>query len=339
MPDANVPDPARIFQMINAYQVSSALSGAIDLGLFTALGGEAKSAATLAADIGAAEKGVRVLCDFLTVHGLLEKNDDVYLNAPDAAMFLDQQSPAYFGTVAKFMTASDVSEGFADVGGVVRNGGTLLEGSGTVEPNNPIWVDFARSMVPLMIPSGMFIADLLAQEGDLDAPIKVLDIAAGHGMFGILIAQKFANAEIVALDWPEVLDIATDNAERAGVADRHSRIEGSAFEVDLGDGYDVVLLTNFLHHFSVDTCTDLLRKAHASLNPDGKAVTLEFVPNDDRVTPPDQATFAMIMLATTAEGDAYTFAELESMAAAAGFSSSEMHRPPGPPQTVVVSTK
>lgn len=165
------PTPERIFQIINAYQSSAALKGALDLGLFTALGGDARTAGSLAESLGASEKGVRVLCDFLTA--------------------------------------------------VVRKGGTLMEGQGTVEPENPIWVDFARNMV----------------------------------------------------------------------------------------------------------------------KPGGRAVTLEFVPNDDRITPPEQASFALIMLATTAAGDAYTFAELEAMAAEAGFSTSELHRIEGPPQSVIVSRR
>jgi hypothetical protein len=94
-----------------------------------------------------------------------------------------------------------------------------------------------------------------------------------------------------------------------------------------------------LHHFDRAACTALLRKVHAALNPRGRAVTLEFVPNEDRVTPPDQAWFSMIMLATTASGDAYTFAELEGMAADAGFGRSELHRLAVAPQSVVVSTK
>ena len=45
----------------------------------------------------------------------------------------------------------------------------------------------------------------------------------------------------------------------------------------------------------------------------------EFVPNDDRVTPPDAARFSMMMLGTTASGDAYTYRDLERMHVAAGF--------------------
>ena len=83
----------------------------------------------------------------------------------------------------------------------------------------------------------------------------------------------------------------------------------------------------------------MLRKVHTALDAGGRAVALEFVPNEDRVSPPDQAFFAMIMLATTAAGDAYTFSELQGMAADAGFRSSELYRLTMAPQSVVVSTR
>ncbi|MCH7826024.1 MAG: class I SAM-dependent methyltransferase [Acidobacteria bacterium] len=128
-----------------------------------------------------------------------------------------------------------------------------------------------------------------------------------------------------ALDWGKVLRIASENAAARGLADRHTTIVGDAFEVDFGGSYDLVLLTNFLHHFDPLTCESLLAKAHAALKEGGRAVTLEFVPNDDRISPPTPALFAMTMLVTTPSGDAYTFGELEAMAAAAGFSRSELH--------------
>jgi ubiquinone/menaquinone biosynthesis C-methylase UbiE len=175
--------------------------------------------------------------------------------------------------------------------------------------------------------------------GSEERPLKVLDIAAGHGTFGITIAERHPETEVVALDWPAVLEVAKENADKAGLDGRHTRLPGNAFDVEFGNGYDVVLLTNFLHHFDVPTCTKLLRKVHGALNDGGRAVTLEFVPNEDRVSPAEQASFAMMMLATTASGDAYTFRELESMAADAGFANNELHRMVGPPQSVIVSTK
>ena len=94
---------------------------------------------------------------------------------------------------------------------------------------------------------------------------------------------------------------------------------GNAFDVDFGGPYDAVLLTNFLHHFDEATCITLLKKIRAALKPGGVTAVLEFVPNEDRVTPPDAARFSMMMLGTTASGDAYTYRDLERMHVAAGF--------------------
>src|SRR5439155_2716429 len=140
---------------------------------------------------------------------------------------------------------------------------------------------------------------------EADRKFKVLDIAAGHGLFGIMVAKAFPNAEIYAVDWANVLTVATENAVKFGVFDQYHLIKGDAFDVDFGDGYDVVLVTNFLHHFDAETCTGFMQKVNAALTPEGKAMTLEFVPNDDRVSPPGEALFALIMLAATPAGDAY----------------------------------
>ena len=339
MSEQNLPTPERIFHAINGIQSSAAVKAGLELGLFTALGRESKTAGALSKMIGASERGMRILCDFLVIGGLLEKEGAEYRSSPDAALFLDENSSAYFGSAARFLLGANVFDSFSDVAGAVRKGGTLLEGQGTVEPDNPMWAEFARSMVPLMKPSAEFISDLVTRDIAKDKPFRVLDVAAGHGLFGIEIATRHPKAEVVALDWTAVLDVVSENAEKAGVADRLTRLPGNAFDVDFGEGHDVALLTNFLHHFNVATCTELLRKVYRSLNYGGRAVTLEFVPNKDRVSPPQQASFALSMLVTTVSGDAYTYKQLESMAADAGFARSELHRMQGLPQSVVVSTK
>lgn len=167
--------------------------------------------------------------------------------------------------------------------------------------------------------------------------MKVLDIAAGHGMYGIGIAKKNPNAQIVALDWPSVLKVAEENAETAGVSDRYVTRPGSAFEADFGTDYDVVLLTNIFHHFNPPTCEMLMHRVRAALKPTGKAVTLEFVPNEDRVTPPAAAAFALNMLVGTDAGDAYTLSEYETMFASAGFAKTTLHQVPEMPQRVLIS--
>ncbi len=181
------------------------------------------------------------------------------------------------------------------------------------------------------------LADLIG--GDRQQPLRVLDIAAGHGLFGIAVAERYPQARITALDWPGVLAVAAENAKRAGIADRHSLRPGSAFDIDWGGPYDVVLLTNFLHHFDLLTCEQIAKKALSALVPGGRAITLDFIPEADRITPPATATFALTMLATTARGDAYTFAEYDQVFARAGFTRSDFHALPPTTQQAVVSHK
>lgn len=335
MPDSlPPPSPVLLFETLNAYQRTSVLATALELGLFTIVGEGARDVASIAAGCQASERGTRILCDYLVVIGFLTKHEGEYGLTRDSAAFLDRRSPTYMGDTADFLLSPVLTRAFADLTPVVRTGATGLGGQGTVEDEHPVWVEFARAMAPMMRPQ----AEELVRAVPLPTGrrLRILDVAAGHGVFGIAFARAYREAEVTALDWPRVLDVARENAYLAGVENRVFLQPGSAFTEELGEGCDVVLLTNFLHHFDRESCTALLRRMHTALAPEGRAITLEFVPNPDRVSPPGSALFAMTMLATTASGDAYTFAEYEEMFAAAGFSRSELvHLQAGMEQVIV----
>ena len=335
-PAATQPTPQLFFQTINAYQQTEGLKAAIELETFTAIGEGKTTAPEIAKRCGTSERGMRILCDFLCIIGFLTKDGNRYSLTADSAMFLDKRSPAYLGGVTEFISSPMLTDPFRNFADAVRKGGTTMPDGGTVSHDNPIWVKFARAMAPMMALPARLMAKLVDPAGD--RKLEILDIAAGHGLYGIEFAKNNPQATVVALDWPNVLEVARENATAAGVADRFSTIEGSAFDVDYGAGYDLILLTNFLHHFDPPTNETLLRKVHAALAEDGRAVTLEFIPNEDRISPPE-ASFSVMMLGGTEGGDAYTFRELEKMFAKAGFSASEMHALPPSIQRVVVSNK
>lgn len=333
----NRPTPERIFSLLNAFQNTAALRSGIELDVFTAIGAGSNTPALLAAKTGASDRGLRILCDYLTIMGLLTKEDGRYGLTPDSAIFLDRHSPACLGSVVGFLGAEWHRANVQSLTAAVVKGGSAGAHADNSKPQDAVWVAFAKSMAPLTVPAANFIAQLV---GASDAkPCVVLDIAAGHGMYGITIARKNQNARIVALDWPAVLAVAFENAQAAGVAERYEARPGSAFETDFGTCYDVVLLTNIFHHFDQPTCEILMRKVHSALKPGGKAVTLEFVPNEDRVSPPVAAAFSLNMLVGTDAGDAYTFSEYQKMFANSGFAKTEFHQIPDMPQQVLVSEK
>jgi 2-polyprenyl-3-methyl-5-hydroxy-6-metoxy-1,4-benzoquinol methylase len=331
------PSPERIFNAMVAFQETEALKAAIELDIFTAIADGANTAKSLAAKTGASERGMRILCDYFTVKEFLTKKTNQYSLTEESATFLNRHSPACLGSMIDFLASPWSRRNFGALAEAVRKGGTASETGDHRKAHEEVWVNFARSMAPLTIPAAEFIAGLT---GAAEAkPSKVLDIAAGHGMYGITVARRNPRAEIVAVDWPAVLEVAKENAKKFGVAERYTARPGSAFEVEFGNAYDFVLLTNIFHHFDPPTCEKLMRRVHQALDPAGKAITLEFVPNEDRVSPPMAAAFSLVMLAGTDQGDAYTFPQYEKMLGNAGFAKTTLHPIPDVPQQVLISEK
>ncbi|MEP6937386.1 MAG: methyltransferase [Chthoniobacterales bacterium] len=328
MHDDAAPSPVLFFETLTAYQKTAALKAALELDLFTAIGAVPATSAEIAARCKASERGIRILCDYLTILTFLEKSAERYSLTTDSATFLNRGSPTFAGGTAGFLLAPSLRTNFDHLSAAVRKGGTADAEHGTIAPEHPVWIEFARGMAPMMFPQAEALADLLSLAPG--GTTKVLDISASHGAYGMAVARRNADIHLVALDWEPVLKLTRENAEKAGLAERFSTIDGNAFDVELGRDYDVILIPNFLHHFDAATCVDFLRKVKTALRDGGRVAIVEFVPNPDRISPPEAASFSLVMLATTPAGDAYTFAEFQEMLSQAGFGETERHPlPPG----------
>jgi ubiquinone/menaquinone biosynthesis C-methylase UbiE len=320
-----------------AFQRSAALKTAVDLEIFTKIAGGNKTAADIAKAAEASERGVRILCDSLTVIGFLNKSGSEYSLTDASAAFLDKNSQMYLGSAVDFIMSPSQRRGFDDLTSAVKNGGSSVSGDASMDPESEMWVQFARSMAPLMFPTAQAVAENIGF--DTEREIKVLDIAAGHGIYGIMVAKQYPNAQIYGADWNKVLTVAKENAKRFGVADRYHTVPGDAFTSDFGTGFDIILVPNFLHHFDPPTCEKFLKKVNGALAEGGKVMTVEFVPNEDRVSPPPSAMFSIVMLAATPGGDAYTFPEHKQMFEHAGFTHNEIIELHPMPQHLIISTR
>ncbi len=231
------PTPALLFDTINAHQRTEAIKTAIDLNLFTAIGEGKTTSPEIAQVCQASERGTRILCDYLVIIGFLTKENGKYGLTPDSAMFLDKHSAAYMGSVIDFMLSPMLTDNFKRLTEAVKKGGSAADDDAVVAPDHPVWVKFARAMAPMMAMPSQLLARLA--DPDANRKLKILDIAAGHGLFGLAFARQNPQADVTAVDWPNVLEVAKENAQSAGVSDRYHTRPGSAFDVDYGTGYDL----------------------------------------------------------------------------------------------------
>ena len=144
--------PDLFLDAVLGFQKTAALKGALALDLFTAVAQESGDLDRIAARTGAAVRGIRMLCDYLTVQGFLTKSQGRYGLTPSTEVFLTTTSPAWMGSIVEFMASPEmIALWLDDPVSYVRHGGAV--GLGSIAPDHPVWVKFARAMVPFMRPA------------------------------------------------------------------------------------------------------------------------------------------------------------------------------------------
>ena len=313
------PFPQQVIDTLLSYQKAAALASALELRLFSAIHEGACRIPEIARACDIHPRGAQSLADFMVAEGFLTKNDATYALSAEAARFLVQDSPSYMGSVHAFLHGDTLQDAFRNLTTALRLGRTALQDAGTMNPEHPAWLDFARGMVPVIRSQSQQLCARVAQRGI--NPRSVLDIACGHGLYGIAAAQRWPTAQLTLQDWEPILEVARENAAVAGVGERLQMLAGDAHQMDLGGPHDLVLVANFLHHFSLEACVLFLRRLRQAMAPGGMVVTLESLIHEDRVTPADPARFSLVMLATTEAGDAFTGSVMEQLYRDSGFAS------------------
>jgi 2-polyprenyl-3-methyl-5-hydroxy-6-metoxy-1,4-benzoquinol methylase len=304
----NELSPAWLMDEFRAFERTLALRTAVELNLFTRIGRGSVTIPELANSLRASGRGLRVLCDSLTVSGHLSKHGSRYGLTLNSRLYLSEDSPTHFGSAVKFLASDAYVDAFCDLRHAVKRG--------RASSRKTDWTEFARWMAPLASPVAEFAAEALRVKSA--GPIQVLDVAAGHGLYGLAVAACNSEAHIFALDSAPVLQIAQKNARKAGVSKRYHPLPGDLFKGGFGGPYDLVLAANVAHHLDPSGNVKLFRKCRSALKPGGKLALLDFVVNDDRVTPAADASFALHLFATGSR-DVYTFKEYRQMLGAAGF--------------------
>jgi ubiquinone/menaquinone biosynthesis C-methylase UbiE len=181
---------------------------------------------------------------------------------------------------------------------------------------------------------------MLATELQIDratGPVRVLDLAAGSGVWGIGLAQRSPQVSVTAVDWPGVLDITRKMTARFGVSGRFTFVAGDLEAADFGRGHNIATLGHILHSEGESRSRALLKKTFEALAPGGTIAVQEFLVNDTRTGPPNGLIFAVNMLVATDEGDTWSFNEIASWLKEAGFENPRTIDSPGPSPLILAT--
>ena len=246
-----------VFAATTAYQTTAALIAAVKLDLFTAIGSAAMTADKLGARVGAAPRGIQILCDYLTVVELLEKRKSRYALTPSAKILLDRASPLAMGGTVEFIAAPEtLALFFNDPVSYVRRGGA--EGLANVSPDHPIWIRFANAMAPLAATTAKLVAAYVVALSERPS------VAFRHRLRPRLLRRRGRQGAAGCLHHGGRLGRGPRRHARQRRGRRRDRPLSlrarERLELDWGRDYDLILLPNFLHHFDVPTCEALLGK-------------------------------------------------------------------------------
>jgi ubiquinone/menaquinone biosynthesis C-methylase UbiE len=181
-----------------------------------------------------------------------------------------------------------------------------------------LWHDLVDTLFAVNYPAAVTLAREL--KGLHPAPLRVLDVAAGSGVWGVASAQLDPTTRVAAFDLPETLEHVRATSKRLGLEDRIETRAGDLRESSLGENeFDTVLLGHICHSEGAHHTQELLRKTSRALKPGGTIAIAEFLPDDDRSGPLLPVIFALNMLVHTTEGDTFTMGEFEDWLQLAGF--------------------
>jgi len=326
--------PAAVFQMLNAAQATAVLSAAIELNVFGKLAEGALDAEAVAQRIGCPARTTRILLDALCVLGLAARAAGTYRLTDMSATHLVPGKPMYAGDIAGILASPLMWSGMSRLADAVRSGGSVLPEHAET-PRNPFWETFAKSSGSMAFAAAPALDAVLTHWIASKKTVRMLDIAAGSGIYGFALVEKHPNVELTALDWPNVLVQTKDWARRLHVdPKRVTYLEGNLFDVAYGGPYDLILLSHVYHHFDPPTCAALTRKVHGALAPGGRVVVQDFLTDQDN---PPGVMFSVTMLAWTRKGEAYAAADYRKWFTESGFKAPTVHAASGMSTTFLVA--
>ena len=324
--------PERIMQFAWGYAPTLIIEAALRTGVFDRLDRGPRTLTQMAAETGASTRGLSALLNALVGLKLLARLDEGYALTAESAAFLVSSKPDYRGLFFQHHREQLLPQ-WEQLTEAVRSGKPAAQTNRQCD-GPEYFARFVESLFPVSFAAAQALGRHLGIP-EASAPVSVLDIGAGSGVWGIALAKQSPHVRIRAVDWPQVLEVTRRVAAQHGVAERLTAVAGDYCEADFGRDHHVAVLGHILHSEGPERNRQLLAKTFHALAPGGTLAIQEFVPDEDRCGPPQPLIFAVNMLVNTEAGTTYTFAEMSAWLCEAGFLNPRLLDVPGPSPLVL----
>jgi len=327
--------PERIMQFAWGYVPPLVLEAAIRHRVFDMLDGGSKTLSEVQQETGASERGLSMVMNVLVGLDFLAKDKQGRFSlTPESAAFLVSTKPGFMGGFIRHGSEQLIPK-WLHLNKIVTTG--KPEASVNLEgPGADFFQQFVNDIFPMSYPAAQALSRHL--QASRAGSMRVLDLAAGSGVWGIAIAQGSKEARVTAVDWPEVVPITRKTVAGFGLADRFSFVAGDLLKADFGTDHTVATLGHILHSEGIERSRALIAKTFHALAPGGTIAIAEFLVNADRTGPLNALFFAVNMLVNTDNGDTYSFEEIRNWLEDAGFVNARTLEAPGP-SPLVLATK
>jgi ubiquinone/menaquinone biosynthesis C-methylase UbiE len=328
--------PERLQQFGFAYAPPLIISAAVNNKIFDTLQSEAKTVEQVKKESGASARGLRAIMDALVGMELLKKDrQSKYSLTPESQAFLISERPGtlagFFGSVLPILTSR-----WLRLTDIVRDGRPPVAVNQETQ-GTEFFSQLVETIIPMSYPGAQKLADHL-KVAKAKEQVRVIDLAAGSGIWGIAVAQKSPQVRVSAVDWAGMIPTTKRITQKFGVRDRFDFIEGDLSEANFGSGYDVATLGHILHSEGEQRSRQLLKKTFGALKSGGTIAIAEWLVSDDRTKPLPSLMFSVQMLVNTEKGDTFSFNEIKKWLEEAGFKRVRKLEAPGP-SPLILATK
>jgi ubiquinone/menaquinone biosynthesis C-methylase UbiE len=327
--------PERLMELSFAYAPPLIISAGVNNKVFDSLEDGAKTPEQVAQQTGASARAVKILMNALVGLNLLKKNRQAkYSLSDESGAFLLSKKPGthagFFGTIAPQLISR-----WLGLSNIVREGRPAVTVNQETE-GTEFFSQLVENIIPMSYPPAKKLGDHL-KLAKAKKEIRVLDLAAGSGIWGIALAQKSPRVRVTAVDWAGMIPTTTRITQKFAVGDRFNYVEGDILEANFGSSYDIATLGHILHSEGEDRSRQLLKKTFGALKSGGTIAIAEWLVNDDRTKPLPSLMFAVQMLVNTEKGDTFSFNEIKNWLQEAGFKKVRKLQAPGPSPLVLAT--